>query len=99
MKKRSEPRSANQSTSLIEVSRRGLRRWLLWPPAHPLREVAEQFQQHGVAFTVEFVDRAVGCLFLHAVDDRLLNLGLNSVIVPRSFHHEATGPERCSMKW
>src|SRR5882724_6044802 len=36
---------------------------------------SKQFQQHGVAFTVEFFDGAVGCLFLHAVDDRLLNLG------------------------
>src|SRR5882724_10082406 len=36
---------------------------------------SKQFQQHGVALTVEFVDRAIACLFLHAVNDRLLNLG------------------------
>src|SRR5689334_18024033 len=35
---------------------------------------SEQFQKHGVAFTVEFVNRAIGCLFLHSVDDRLLYL-------------------------
>src|SRR5258708_7142100 len=35
---------------------------------------SEEFQQHGVAFTVEFVNRAVGRPLLHAVDDRLLGL-------------------------
>jgi hypothetical protein len=32
-----ERTSAYQSTSLIEASRRGPRRWLLWPPLHPRR--------------------------------------------------------------
>src|SRR5882724_3515834 len=36
---------------------------------------SKQFQQHGVAFMLEFFNRAVGCFFLHAVDDRLLSLG------------------------
>src|SRR5882672_2958567 len=35
---------------------------------------SKQFQQHGVAFTIEFVNGPVGCLFLHAVDDCLLSL-------------------------
>src|ERR1700690_431461 len=46
---------------------------------------SKQFQQHGVAFTVEFVNRAVGCLFLHAVDDRLLNLGTEFGDRPKVF--------------
>src|SRR6266576_3101748 len=45
----------------------------------------EEFQQHGVAFTVEFVNRAVGCLFLHAVDDRLLSLGTEFGNCPEVF--------------
>jgi hypothetical protein len=35
-KERLGPRSANQSTSLMEVSRHGLRRLLFAPPLHPL---------------------------------------------------------------
>jgi len=68
----------------MEPSRRGLRRSLL-ARLFTLSAGSKQFQQHGVAFTVEFFNGAVGYLFLHAVDNRLLNLGTESVIVPRSF--------------
>src|ERR1700749_2816178 len=38
------------------------------------RAGSKQFEQHGVSLMLEFLDRAVGGLFLHAVDDRLLHL-------------------------
>src|SRR6266850_4273227 len=41
MKERLGPRSTNQSTSRMEASRRGLRRWLFVPPLHPLRGPGE----------------------------------------------------------
>jgi len=79
-------------------SRRGFRRLLLGR-LFTLCARSKQFQQHGVALTVEFVDEQLAASFSRRPMIAWLTWGLEFGDRAEIFPPRGYGPERCSMKW